>query len=326
MRNPFLYYSSLLKDQLSLALKKEDPAFWLYENKFRSNLFFMEGLCRLFERASVHKEFGFWRKEFKKLEDELGTVDFFDAYIKEFQSNKKISAGAKAYLKRKREKALTKFRSTLIENKWQEGRVNEFEAFIKNENLKFDSNRTQKLESAMKAELKEAVNFGASFNFNFTEVEEQAHEIRRNVRWISIYSEALRGIVRLKEDGRDYPWKKKYLTKEVLNSAFVKLPEQKNLPAYIEIEKKHFYALSWLINELGILKDQGLKLRVLAKAIRKTEDIDKISAKKKAESVSGLKLNEEQLLKEISKISKTFFVQHKITEGMFIKPVSRAKK
>ena len=142
-----------------------------------------------------------------------------------------------------------------------------------------------------------------------------------------MYGQSLCGIIKLEDSGRKEKWEKKYLTKNVTGLSFNKLPVNV-FPAYIKFDKNKFYALSWLINELGDLKDKGLRLELLAKVIGKTENSDHKAAIKKAERELGSKTNEADVLKQASKICDMFFNKDKVLDGFIIKssPKRSSKK
>jgi hypothetical protein len=316
----FLTYISKLKKQFKQAKTQKNPALWLYANNTRTFLFMVESLCKLFEKNPEDNNFKEWHDAFKKLEDGLGQIDFYDVFLKEFSKNKKIASKAIRYLESKKTKAVKKLNKRLIKGNWCGKRIEMFETFIKKKNAIIDPACIKRLEETIRGELIWLKQFAGSVKYNFSDIEFEVHEVRRKLRWISIYSQSLQGIVKLVEDKSKRGWQKKYFTKNIIASPFNKLPVAKDLPCYIEFKRNHFFAFSWMINELGILKDKGLKLELLAKAIRKTEGTNKTKALKTAQLQLGVKYTEQTVLSEASKITKEFFVKNKIADGLMNKP------
>ena len=61
----------------------------------------------------------------------------------------------------------------------------------------------------------------------------------------------------------------KYLTPEIVNSPFNKMPNAGTNKSLLMFEKDYFLSLSWMIAELGKLKDEGLGIVVLDEADNK---------------------------------------------------------
>ena len=315
--NPLHLYSDKLIAKLQQAKKEKDPALWLYKNNARTEAFMLESLCRLFEKGLDDNDFRGWNKLFKKLEDVLGQIDFYDVFYKEFRTNKKINPEVKRYILNKRDKALSKLKKLLDKKGGLEVRTKTFSSFASGK-ITFDKNTIEKIGSAIQSEIKNINEFVKVSDCNFKYIEEEVHELRRKIRWISIYGQSLAGIITLETSAKKENWEKKYLTKKIIGVPFNKLPVN-DFPVNITFSKKHFYALSWMINELGGLKDNGLRIEFLAKTIRKTSDLDNEAAIKKAESALGIKESESEILKHASQISKEFFNKHKILGGLIVK-------
>src|SRR6185295_12811971 len=60
---------------------------------------------------------------------------------------------------------------------------------------------------------------------HFRELEQGLHEFRRQLRWFSIYAQALGGLIQLRLVNSADPNLKKYMTDAVLNSPYNQLPE-----------------------------------------------------------------------------------------------------
>lgn len=319
--NPFIFYSDKLIAKLEQSKKEKDPSLWLYKNGIRTEAFMLESLCRLFEKGLGDSDFRGWNKLFKKLEDALGQIDFYDVFYKEFKGNKKINSEIEEYILAKREKALSKLKKVLEKKGGLEARTKTFSSFA-GEKIMFDKNTIERIGLAIQLEIRDIDEFVKTSGCNFKYLEEELHELRRKIRWISMYGHSLAGAIKLEANSKKENWEKKYLTKNIVELGFNKLPIN-DFPTNITFSKNHFYALSWFINELGVLKDKGLRLEVLAKTIRKTSALDHGVAIKKAEIAFGTKEGEVGILKGASQITNDFFNKHKILDGLIIKSATK---
>ena len=93
------------------------------------------------------------------------------------------------------------------------------------------------------------------------DVENGLHEVRRKIRWMSIYPMAASALFKLKET---HPPEnlKAFLPENISESEYVQIPEKNKINEPIYIEKYHFYALSFLIGELGAMKDRAQLLEL----------------------------------------------------------------
>ena len=109
----------------------------------------------------------------------------------------------------------------------------------------------------------------------------------------------------------------KFLTEEVIHSKYNVFPEAELQQPYILINRKPFYALSWLIARIGIMKDEGLKYYALAEGLEHTENITHEEALQKAFALDEITAQPtEHILKEGSTIIQDF-----LDEGIFKKIV-----
>jgi hypothetical protein len=316
--DPFYISTHQLIKKLQASKKDKDPKVWLYKNDLRTEAFMLESLFRLYEKGLDHPDFRSGHKLIKKLEDALGQIDFYDVFYKEFKKNKKINKETESYILRKKEKAFAKLEKVLHKRGGLEGRIGQQYAFVKSQRIKFNASEIKKIEAAIEREIKDILEFVKTSKCDFKYLEEEVHELRRKLRWISMYGHSLGGIIKLQDPGKKEKWEKKYLSKKITGLAFNKLPVKK-FPSHILFDKNKFYALSWLINELGDLKDKGLRLELLSKVISKTQEVDHKEAIKKAQQEVNSKINETDVLKQASVICNAFFNKDKILEDFIIK-------
>ncbi len=139
-------------------------------------------------------------------------------------------------------------------------------------------------------------------------MEEDVHELRRKLRWLSIYPQALQGSIQLADNNKKANQLSKYLTKEITNSPFNKMPDAGDSKNFLLLDKNYFLSLSWMIDALGKLKDNGLTIVGVREALQETENANEATATKKAYQMLGSKQTKlPVLLKEAEAISKTYF-------------------
>jgi hypothetical protein len=317
--NPFLFYSKQLQSLFTKAASQKDPGMWLYKNNARTPLFMLEALTRLHKSAFDENLFTKWNKRFKKLEDILGEIDKFSAFEKEFKPNKKISSQVVNYFKVNTDKNVKRLNSRLEEKDWLNGKLKKFDSQLDEFTVEYNDEYINELKFSIIDEVDAILAFVSKFDYQFTKLEEQVHEVRRKLRWLSIYAQALQGLIQLKKSTSSKKTTINYRTKEVLNSSFNKLPVKPKGTAIILFDTESFYAISWLIGELGKLKDDGLKIEELKNAICVSEGITDVHAREKAISILGFKKTmETDILKKTSEIITTAISKDKILDKLLI--------
>jgi hypothetical protein len=315
--NPFLFYSKQLQSLLAKASKQKNPALWLYKNDVRTVLFMLEALTRLHDKSFNKKNFNKWNKRFKKLEDIFGKIDEYISIENDLRTNKRVSKEALKYFKVNSDNYIQKCNQRLIEKNWLNNKLLLFDEKLND----FDctGEHLLKLKNSILNEIDTIIRFVEKNDCCFTKLEEEVHELRRKLRWLSIYAQALNGLIQLSKLTKKSKFSNNYFTKEVLNSPYNNLPvKPKNLTT-IEFDANSFFALSWIIKELGNLKDTGLNIEKLSNAIFISEDITAIEAKNKAISILGLKKTiESDILKTASTIVNTTLLKDKILEKLVI--------
>lgn len=317
--NPFLFYSVQLQDLLEKATKQKNPALWMYKNHARTNLFMLESLTRLHDDAFDEKLFGKWNKRFKKLEDLFGEIDQFATLENELKLNKKITKEIVKYFTVNTSNYLDKCNRRLIEKEWFSGKLKSFDYKLSEFDVEYNQGYLDDLKYAMIDELIAITKFVKKSNYQFTKIEEEVHELRRKLRWISIYAQALNGLIQLRKSSKKNKFQINYFTKDVLKSPYNIVPPRPKNTAIIEFDHDSFFALSWMIKELGSLKDKGLKVQKLSDAIFISEDITKEQANEKALKLLGLDMKtHENILKQASELVETFILKDKVLEKLII--------
>jgi hypothetical protein len=318
--NPFLTYSLQLQALFTKASKQKDPASWLYKNDVRTVLFMLEALTRLHNHAFEEKVFDKWNKRFKKLEDLFGEIDEYASLETDFKSNTKIPKEVIKYFTLHKENFLEKCNRRLRSKDWLSDKVSAFDAKINEFDHSYGESYMDELRFSLEKEVDEILYFTLKVNYNFTRIEEEVHEIRRKLRWLSIYVQALQGMIQLKKSAKRKKQQLHYFTKEVLNSPYNKVSPKPKDTAIIEFDSDSFFAVSWLITELGKMKDCVLNIYQLRDALYVTDEINKTDATKKAIDILGLKPSvEKDVLKEASIMIKTALTKDKILDGLIVK-------
>ena len=307
----FNYYLDQLEALFVKAAKQKNPGLWLYQHNARTPLFMLEGLAKLYAGLHNRKKFEKIKASFKLLEDVLGAIDYYDAFSKEFSKNKKIPATVTGYLQAQVREKVQSLNEILTEKEWiTEG--NERLVKIRKTLSKIEWLKAEKEVNAIDAfygtTIYEIAAFTQDSHYHFTNVESEVHELRRKLRWLSIYPQALQGCIQLGKNKDLAPHLKKYLVKEITGSPFNIMPPVGENPYLLLLEKNYFYCLSWMIAKLGQLKDDGLRVIAIKEALQQTAPLSDAIAFKKAYSYLGKKqLTLEKILIEADKVAKEFF-------------------
>jgi hypothetical protein len=287
----FEYYLNQLQELLTKSAKQKNPAFWLYQNNARTPVFMLEGLAKLYAGIHNKKKFTKLKEQFKLLEDAIGAIDYYDSYAKEFISNKKMPAAITSYIQAQSREKIQSLNEMLKEKEWlgtdntiiEKTRKKLSKAEWKNE--KDDTNSIHQYYITAINKILEYLN---QKDFHFVHMEDDVHELRRKIRWLSIYPQALRGVIQLSKAKKTTPkYLTKYLTKEITGSKYNIMPDAGDQKYFLLFDQNRFYALSWMIAELGNLKDGGLKVEAIKEAIMQTSKQNEKTALAKAYKLAG---------------------------------------
>lgn len=306
----FDFFLNQLQALLNKAARQKNPALWLYQNNARTPLFMLEGLAKLYAGLHNRKKFSKLKEHFKLLEDAIGQVDYYDAFAKELASNKKISPAILAYLQAQSREKIQSLNEILNEKGWTGLDNSRMEKIRKKlakadwENEKEDVEGIHRFYIMSVNKILESIN---QRNFHFENVENDLHEIRRMIRWLSIYPQALKGCIQLSKTKSSPKYLSKYLTKEITRSPYNVMPEAADQKYFVLLDKNRFYALSWMIAELGKLKDNGLRVQVIKEAILQTSSTKEKEALAKAyQSCGPGQLTVQQVLNSAESLCKTY--------------------
>ncbi|MDX2172504.1 MAG: hypothetical protein SFY56_05245 [Bacteroidota bacterium] len=315
--NPLQIYSNQLLLLFQKAKTSKNPALYLYSKNARTPLFMVESLTRILLELSANPNFEKWHKVFKKLEDSIGEIDYYDAALKNFSSNKLIEKKSLEYLLKKKNKLVDKFNKKLIEKEFYLPVFNQ--ALLANELNLNDKLIVGEIKKHIVSQIENISEFFSQFHDSFDNMELQVHELRRKLRWISIYAQSLNGIIVLKSIKEKYEWEKEFVTPAEKKSLYNNLTVAKNLNNYIYFNNKAFYALSNIIRRLGEIKDVGLNILLLEKCIRKTHTEKIENIRQKAQEQLKSNASEQDLLNEAHKILLLFIKKYRIPEELLLK-------
>jgi hypothetical protein len=259
--NRFQIHLSTLNQVLEAAQLTNEPALVVYKSAARQSLFYLQALARIYKGIHNKKRFEKMRLTFKELEDQLGKIDYYDGFIKLFSKNKAVPTAVSKNLKMHFEQEVSNLYSLLVSQNWINSEINKIAILQKQLATASWKSKEQEKYDIAEVFIKHIDEVEYKYQIgilNFNNLEHGLHEYRRQLRWISIYAQALNGLVQLKMIENSHPALNVYLTKQVLESSFNKMPAVGSVSESICFQSPSFYALSWIIAESGKLKDEGL--------------------------------------------------------------------
>lgn len=314
--NRFNFQLEIFENLLQQAAKTKQPALMLFQSNARQVLFYLEALARIYKGIHNKKRFERLQLMFKSLEDQLGKIDYFNTFIKEFSAQKNFPAVIINNLTQHYEYELSIFESMLLNDGW----LNENKSIIANikedlETADWLNTKKEKTEisKSIIAQIEEIEDKYDNGILNFNDLEHGLHEFRRQLRWISIYSQALNGLVQLKTVENSHAKMDIYLTKNIITSPFNKMPPLLNNLSPITIQSVNFYSLSWLIAESGNLKDEGLRIICIENAIKETALVHDKDLKKKTKQLAiNSHRSPRQIKEEMEILADNFILEAKV--------------
>jgi hypothetical protein len=329
MQKGFLRFDFFLQQLETLVVaadRQKNPALYLYLNNARTPLFMLEALSKLYGDIHNKKRFDKLKEHFKLLEDAIGAIDYYDAIAKNLSSNKNIPLKIKQYLQAQTREKIQHLNDMLGEKKWVDSnneRIQKIRQKISDADWLPEEKEIAAIHGFYKKEIVEIIDFTHSTTYHFDNMEEDVHELRRKLRWLSIYGQALQGCIQLSDSKVKDKHLSKYLTEEILISPFNKMPDAGDNTHFLLLEKKRFLALSWMIDALGKLKDNGLQVVALKEALLELEGNDETTVSKTVYRLLGKKQTPlAELLKKAAAISETYF-KEKNLERLVIGTVKR---
>lgn len=255
-----LVYSRDLQELLQNTARKRDKALFFYTNKGRDILFRLEALTRLYRFVLDKKFFDGWYKEFKALEDTLGSMDHGDSMFREFSAYKPFRKSAEKILQARLHEESGFLSDTLSNNGWLDGsKMKGFEKGLDAVDWKENEEDLNSYAEGILEELQKLEEKYRGGVIDLYSLEEGLHEFRRRLRWVSIYASAANGAIQLRPVKTMDQSIAKYCIKSITESPFNALPKAPKGIEPVYLQSHYFYAMSWLINYLGELKDIGIR-------------------------------------------------------------------
>jgi hypothetical protein len=305
---------------LDQANRELNPGEWVYKNDLRTPLFMLEGLTRIYSSINPGRKLRKINERFKTVEDAIGLLDYYAASEKEFSDNKGVRTKIIDYIHGQRMRANNSLEAMLKADGWLNGkRIQKLRSRLTELYwIDKEAKEINALRESYLGEIETVKAFATGTKFVFKNVEADLHEMRRRIRWLSIYPQALGGIMQLKEKKPMKSFLTKYITPDVINSPYNQLPVLNSLKDHIFLEKNRFLSMSWLISTLGKLKDQGLRIHLLEEALKKTKIIDVKKIPDEIKSILGAGYpTTAGLLSQSSEICKIYF-EEKNLENLVI--------
>lgn len=275
-RSRFDFYLDKVENLLKQAAKDKNPALWLYTNDGRTPMFMLEALSRLYANLHNKNKFTKLKEHFKLLEDGMGAIDYYENYAKIFLEHPTVPVHIREYMQGQAREKMQHLNDLLESNGWigdKAVRLTKIRKKLSEVEWLEAKQEVKAIQSFYKSEIEEIKTMVAASGGKFTEMENQLHEFRRDIRWLSIYPQALRGMIQLTKSDLSDDRTQKYLVDEIVHSKYNVMPDAGENEWFLLLEKNYFFALSWIIAETGKLKDDGLQFFAVTEALQQTESL-----------------------------------------------------
>lgn len=238
----------------------------LYRSNLRTPLFMLEGLSRVALGIGGDEEvFGELLHDVKVIEDVIGEVDFWWVVLDKGTAWE-LPPEFIAYARDRHQSACGRLVGWLEARAWIDHRYLPDEGEVKLrvhrlgrtlDEVSWPSPRKERklIAEFLHDRVKSTEKAARSLDLN--DIEHGLHELRRKLRWLSIYAAALDGAVQLDHDAKPPRNWGRYLTPAVVNNPFNELPKGDGKIKPVLLPAPLFYALSWTIAELGAIKDRA---------------------------------------------------------------------
>ncbi len=312
----FIYFTDQVKLLLNEAGKQKDPALWLFKNNLRTPFFMLEGLSRVYGQMHNSGKFDKLKGQFKLIEDELGQIDHYHSLYLKTKNKKQIPAECRSHIKTRLDESIKHLNLVLSDKNWlsvEEKRIKKITRRLKDIDWMKPGEEIAAIADVYKSSISGVTEFAEKTGFHFDNVENDVHELRRKLRWLSIYPHALQGAIQFSPTTRTANHLRKYMTGEVISSPFNQFPPAGNNKSFLWLRKNYFLALSWMIAQLGNLKDEGLILTGLSESLIHTTGCSEEEALLKAGTLLGKKQrNMDIILADAEKITETYFRENNL--------------
>ncbi len=271
--------------QMPSALKKsESQVHAYYLAGARNNFFRLEAFCRIYREITSDDFYNEYYQVFKKAEDALGRYDHHYQLLEDVKKyGGKWPSGLLRIFEKNHDSSAIETESWLKKEGWLDPEPLQLVKFSDLLN-KSSGMECEKYKSGFGAFLLKAIKkitkeYGEG-KINLNHLEDGIHELRRNIRWISIYTKVCSGMIQLSGDEIPDSFPPEYVTRNIMQSGFMKMDKAMKGIKPICIRTAHFAALSWMIDFLGKLKDAGIRSEACIPAFGKAgiTDLKKINS------------------------------------------------
>lgn len=317
----FEFYLGKVETLLQQAGNEKNPALWLFTNDLRTPMFMLEALSRLYASLHNKNKFTKLKDHFKLLEDGLGAVDYYDNYAKILLEHPTVPVNLREYMQAQAREKIQHINDVLLSNKWIGDNPVRLQK-IRNKLSEVEWLRPKEeviaVQTYYKNEIEEIKKEFQEHGGNFTRMEAEVHEFRRNIRWLSIYPQAMRGMIQLTKSDLKEENMEKYLVDEIVHSKYNIMPDAGDNEWFLMLEKNYFYALSWLISETGKLKDEGLKFFAITEALQQTEGMSHDDGLHKSFDILGVPTDSiDKILAQASAITLQFMKEQNLEKLVY---------
>ncbi len=292
----FIHYTAVWARLLQQSASTKDPATYLLAHDARTPVFYLEGMSRVLMHVHNPKKMRRLNEWFKVLEDALGQMDHYAGLLKTFKSNRKIPASIKQEWRTQLSNASEHLNTLLLELGWlgeHADRLRTVHKTLQDMDWLGDKDMNRALKARYRSDIESII---TQLKRPVREIEKDIHELRRDVRWLSIYPQAFKGFIGLSAQtstANDAPSTAlktldKYATPAITQSPYNQLPSVEGIERVLQLNTPAYYAMSWLIAQLGVLKDSGLGLLAVAEILRSQRGLNKAEALTQAKTMLGV--------------------------------------
>ncbi len=244
------------------AVQSDNPTEYIYQKDLRTPFFMLEGLCRVYRNIHNGKAFGKLLQQSKAVEDALGKYDFYFVLYNNIADDALLPEKVKLHIAQQRDNASLALNELMQNEEWWSGkRLYDWNKTLRKVKWQNEKKEINAIKKVFVNEIEKAISFVNDSPFPFEDMEEHVHELRRKLRWISIYCHSLDGVVDLQNVFEQEPEHlKKYFTEKIIHSPFNRFTASYRYKHYLALNKSNFLALSWMIATIGDFKDEGLEL------------------------------------------------------------------
>lgn len=250
---------------------------FLYKADGRTPMFYLESLARIGRHIGPSRKlWESWLPRFKEIEDLIGAYDYW-VDIGARSASWHAPAPLLAYFTERAQQALGAMEYALgrsgfwaVEGGAPTG-AGSAVAVLRAALAELDWDKPKRERKAIAAflrdEVREITDKLGDGTIDLENVELGIHELRRRLRWLPICGLALAGKVVLDETV-DHGALAKYVTPESLANPFNQLPGHPDEAEPVRYHQSAFLAVSFLISEIGKLKDRALWTEELERSSR----------------------------------------------------------